>query len=146
MNIIQHPSHCNCDACDYIGFKDSGSKDMNDWWVAFPDDDDDAYEVALGRIHTMKKAAYDTALKALLTPPKPWNPYSPLMTQFLDGKMGDLRKCGSQTLRDLWAELVGKPIGIKSSGKLMKSDLIRHIIDIAPLSKRVREDYRALSF
>jgi len=77
---------------------------------------------------------------------KPARDCSPLMAEFLDGKLSDLRKCGAQTLRDLWAELVGKPIGIKSSGKLMKTDLIRHIIDIAPLSWRVREDYRALSF
>jgi hypothetical protein len=73
--------------------------------------------------------------------PAPTPSCSPQMAMFRAGKMDALQKYDAQVLRDLWCELLGKPTGAKSSGKLMKRDLIRHIFDLAELPERIMKDY-----
>ncbi len=40
-----------------------------------------------------------------------------------------VREASAQQLRDWWCTIRGRPTGVKSSGKLMKKDLIEFVIE-----------------
>jgi len=148
MNTTGHSDSCRCDGCDYYNFMTTAKKDAygnpdpwDHWYTCEEDGDPSMMEIV-----DKKRKAYEQTVKhknGLVSQVKAERSGEDmeLWDLFLSGNVGDgnLNSCSAQTLRDLFCLCEGKPTGRKSSGKLMKKDLIHCIRETG---KRIGVSYR----